>query len=267
MFACGDMWEGEWREGQPWKVGTLTCPLSANPQSQLAIWAAIGNCSLRADASIQSLSPNFVFQQTPAAVAAATLRGINFPLKTPGLPLSGESSMVAAEKQRSAFSSRPERRDVAALLMAGACQASLVDTASSCSQNYPRQQQRRQHAPDTDLNIPAKGPVQHAGSYHSSKTKSLFKGKSEEKFRLLAASSSTQIRTNSEGIAFMPSSKGLRYTLDAADTAQAQLRELEHDADANVAATANMRISSTAKISTVQTSKKISQRDINEAWV
>lgn len=263
------MWEGEWREGQPWKVGTLTCPLSANPQSQLAIWAAIGNCSLRADASIQSLSPNFVFQQTPAAVAAATLRGINFPLKTPGLPLSGESSMVAAEKQRSAFSSRPERRDVAALLIAGACQASLVDTASSCLPNYPRQQQLRQQAPETDPNTPAKVglPVQHAGSYHSSKTKSLFKGKSEEKFRVLAASSSTQIRTNSEGIAFMPSSKGLRYTLDAADTAQAQLRALEHDADANVAATSNMRISSTAKTLTVQTSKKISQRDINEAWV
>jgi hypothetical protein len=260
------MWEGEWREGQPWKVGTLTCPLSTNSQSQLAIWAAIGNCFLRADASIQSLSPNFVFQQTPAAAAAATLRGINFPLKTPGLPLSGESSMVAAEKQRSAFSSRPERRDVAALLMAGASQASLVDTSSSGSRNHPRQQQRRQHAPDADPIIPAKVPVQHAGSNPPSKMKCFFKGKSEEKFRVLAASSSTQIRTNSEGIAFMPSSKAL-HTLHAADTAQAQLRLFVHDADANLSATAGMQITSTAKISPAQTSKKISQRDINEAWV
>ena len=260
VFACGDMWEGEWKDGQPWKVGSLTCPLSANPQSQPAIWAAVGSCSLRADAFIQPLTPSFVYQQTPAAAAAATLRGVNFPLKTPGLPLSGESSMMAAEKQRSAFSLRPERRDVAALLIAGASQASLVGSAATMSRNS-----HRKHAPDTHSNVSAELPMRPNKS-QPVKTKAHFKGRSEEKFRLLAAVSSMQIVSNSNAFAFSSSEK-LRETLDEADKAQLQLRAKEEDTDANVPAAAASKHTASAGNVVVKTSKNIPLRNINEAWV
>jgi hypothetical protein len=255
------MWEGEWRDGQPWKVGTLTCPVSANPQSQPAIWAAIGKCSLRADAFIQPLTPSFIYQQTPAAAAAATLRGINFPLKTPGLPLSGESSMMTAEKQRCAFSRRPERLDVAALLIAGASQASLVGSATK---KLPNVQRQRQRVIETSANLLAEVPVRPSSS-QPPKTKAHFKGKSEEKFRLLAAVSSIQNVSNSDAFAFN-SSNNLREALDTADAAQAELRASEDNASTFVpTAVAIKHIASATKV--VKAPKKIQLRNMNEAWV
>jgi hypothetical protein len=237
--------------------------LSANPQSQPAIWAAVGKCSLRADASIEPLAPSFIHQQTPAAAAAATLRGANFPLKTPGLPLSGESSMMAAEKQRSAFSRRPQRRDVAALLIAGASQASLVGSATKVSQNV---QQQRQQVLETNSNILAEAPVRPRSS-QPSKSKAHFKGKSEEKFRLLAAVSKLQSSFNSEASSFMLSKK-LRETLETADAAHSQLLASENEAglnDPSGVASNFTALAPAAKV--VKATKKIHLRNISEAWV
>lgn len=264
------MWEGEWKEGKPWKVGTLTCPLSANPQSQPAIWAAVGTCPLSADAFVQPLSPNFIFQQTPAAATSATLRGINFPLKIPGLPLSGDSSMMAAEKQRSAFSYRPERRDVAALLISGASQASLVDSVALGSQNpSPRLHRHRQHKPDCDSDFTAQFPLRLTSSDGSTlRTKVNFKGRSEEKFRQLAADSSMQIRSKSNA-SFSASISPQKFqdALDAADASQAQLKKSDSVGTNQKAASACMRTSSAANTATGKMSNKKQQRNIVEAWV
>ena len=264
------MWQGEWNEGRPWKVGSLTCPSSAKPQSQPAIWTAVGARPLSADSSIQPLSPNFVFQQTPAAAAAATIRGTIFPLKTPMLPLSGDSSMMAAEKQRSAFSSRPERRDVAALLIAGARQASLIDSASLGSRNSPCLHQRRQQLleADSNENISAQAPILPTSSNPTSKVKALFKGRSEEKFRLLANDSSLETKSESSAFAYVSSSKRFHQrVLDAADAAQAALQATTATGTKQQAASSSLRASSAAKIATGKTSKKSLQRDIVEAWV
>ena len=264
------MWEGEWKEGRPWKVGTLTCPLSANPQSQPAIWAAVGTCPLSADAFVQPLSPNFIFQQTPAAATSATLRGINFPLKTPGLPLSGDSSMMAAEKQRSAFSYRPERRDVAALLISKASQASLVDSVALGFRNpSPRLHRHRKHNPDCDSDFSAQFPLRPTSSNGSTLlTKVNFKGRSEEKFRQLAADSSMQIRSKSNAaISVSFSSEKFQDALDAADAAQAQLNKSDAICTSQKAASACMRTSSASNTATGKTSKKTQQRNIVEAWV
>lgn len=268
VFACGDMWQGEWKEGLPWKVGSLTCPLSSASQSQPAIWAAVGARCLSADASIQPLPPNFVFQQTPAAASAAALRGIKFPLKTPALPLSGDSSMMAVEKQRSAFTSRPERRDVAALLIAGANQASLVDSSVMHSRNSPLLQRRRQHTPDNDSNFEVKVLLQPTSYNAPPKIKAQLKGKSEEKFRLLAAALSTGSGSKPDAASFMPSSEKLRSALHAADSAQARLRASDVALDANPkATTASSRLASVAKVALDKSSKHFQQRDIIEAWV
>jgi len=257
VFACGDMWQGEWKDGLPWKVGSLTCPLSASSQSQPAIWAAVGARALRADASTQPLVPNFIFQQTFAAASAATLRGINFPLKTPALPLSGDSSMMAVEKQRSAFASRPERRDVAALLIAGASQASLIDSSVMPSRNSSRVQQRRQHMLDSDSNIEVKVPLQPTSS--NPQPNAHFKGKSEQRFRMLAAASG--IRSNQDAASFVSISERFQDALVAADTAQARLRASDDDLDAKPPATA------AAKLAPAKTCKKLQLRDATEAWV
>ena len=167
---------------------------------------------------------------------------------------------MAAEKQRSAFSLRPERRDVAALLIAGASQASLVGSAATMSRNS-----HRKHAPDTHSNVSAELPMRPNKS-QPVKTKAHFKGRSEEKFRLLAAVSSMQIVSNSNAFAFSSSEK-LRETLDEADKAQLQLRAKEEDTDANVPAAAASKHTASAGNVVVKTSKNIPLRNINEAWV
>ncbi len=261
------MWEGEWKEGRPWKVGSLTCPSSANRQSQPAIWAAVGSCALTADAFTQPLSPNFIFQQTPAAAAAATLRGNNFPLKMPGLPLSADASMMAVEKQRSAFASRPERRDVAALLIAGASQASLVDDKASGSRMSPRLHRRRQPPPDTDPIISPQLPPRPASSNPALKTNALFKGRSEENFRLLAADSSIETRFDCSAIASVSSSQRLQRELDAADALNAKLKASVTTGAKPQTSSASVRPPSAAKIVSSKTSKGTQKRVIVEAWV
>jgi hypothetical protein len=167
--------------------------------------------------------------------------------------------MMVAEKQRPAFASRPERRDVAALLIAGASQASLVARAATSSRNS-----HWQHAPDANSTLSTEMPMRPSSS-QPVKTKSHFKGRSEEKFRLLAAVSNKKMGSNSNAFAFNSSEK-LRVTLDAADKLQAQLRAKDEDTDANAPVIAASKHTASAG-NVVKVSKKIPLRSMNEAWV
>ncbi len=143
--------------------------------------------------------------------------------------------------------------------MAGASQASLVGSTTKSS----RIAQPQRRVLDASACVVAEAPLQPSSSQPPA-SKVSFKGKSEEKFRLLAAASARNA-CSSEAPAFA-SSQMLREALDAADTAHAQLRVSDHDAGFSALAAATGKLPASAA-KAVKAPKKIQARNITEVWV
>jgi hypothetical protein len=175
--------------------------------------------------------------------------------------------MMALEKQRSAFSSRPERRDVAALLIAGASRASLVDKEVVPQRSSARLQQQKQLVHDPKSNKSANLPIRPTSSNLPLETKTRLKGQSEQKFRQLAAALIVDIKSNFNAMTNLPSSDRLQETLHAADAVQARLQASKDDLEPVAQPTANpVHTASSPRIVTSKSSR-LQHRNITEAWV